>query len=54
MIMQLTKRKAHPVGAKARRAANMSVIVSPHTRNKMVITVTNPKNKSTFTILNMS
>lgn len=50
----LTRIIAHPVGAKARIAANTSLTVSPHTKNKIVVTVTKPKNKSTLTILNMS
>lgn len=50
----LTRIIAHPVGAKARIAANKSLTVRPNTRNKITVTVTKPKNRSTFTILNMS
>lgn len=51
---KLTRRKAHPVGVKARIAANKSDIVSPHTTNKTVMTDMKPRNRSALRILNMS
>ena len=45
---------AQPVGAKARIAANRSLMERPQTTNKTVITDTNPRNNRAFKILNMS
>jgi ribosomal protein L32E len=51
---KLTRRRAHPVGAKARIAANKSDIVSPHTTNKIVMIAMKARNRSTLRILSMS
>lgn len=50
----LTRRRDHPVGRKARMAANKSEMVRPHTTNKTVMTDMNPRNRSALSILNMS
>ena len=50
----LTRTMAHPVGKKARIAANKSDIVRPHTTNKTVMTDMKPRNRSALRILNMS
>lgn len=51
---QLTRRRAQPVGMKARKEANMSLIVRPQTTNRTVMTDRKPRNRSALRILNMS
>lgn len=51
---KLTRTKAHPVGVKARIAANKSDKVSPHTTNKTVMTDMKPRKRRAFRILNIS
>lgn len=50
----LTRIRAHPVGMKAKIAANISLKARPTTTNNTVMTDTNPRNKSAFRILNIS
>lgn len=51
---KLTRRRAHPVGMKARTAANKSDTVRLHTTNNTVMTDMKPRNRSPLRILNIS
>ena len=52
--MKLTRRRAHPVGKKARTAANKSDIVRPYALAKTIVMAKEARKRNALSILNAS